>query len=338
MGCAIIPNVRIKAIASVAADCIELNDFEKNDKKEQDKFNDIIGIHARRIADSNTTTVDLMFKAASKLLSESDTNIDSIGCILCVSQTPNHLVPGNSYILCDRLHASRSVLSLDISAGCSGFTHGLLALGRLLDKSSISRGLLVAGDTLTKYIDKNRSAERSVFGDAASACLVEYDSDSSGFVAMWKTVADKYSKIIVPGSLDSLIYGAGSSDTSLLLDGSEVFSFSIKEVPEMVNSILDYCEMSADDIGLFVFHQANKFMVHYIAKKLHIPDDKAPVLIDGIGNTSSASIPVVLSRYAASKNIARLSGRMCLVGYGVGLSISAIMVDMADVNIAHVDI
>lgn len=344
----VIPKIRMRGIAVALPQTVERNN-ELTDAlghQEIERVSQTIGIHTRRVAEQGITALDLMYQAVERLFEATGISSEDVDCLVCVTQTPDHLIPGNSFILCQRLKLTPDTFTLDINAGCAGFTHGLITLGKLLSGHDIKCGVLVVGDTLTRLVNPKDKTERLLFGDGAAACLLTVDPSSNGLTACWRTIAKDYDKLIVPAggmrqpttdetrTITLREDGAYRSDNDLAMDGAAVFSFSIKEVPELVNLILESCSLSKEDVDLFIFHQANRFMVDYIRKKLRLTDEKVPICVDGIGNTSAASIPIAICRYAFEKGMEKLSGRLCLVGFGVGLALSAIIIEVEDLIVA----
>lgn len=339
-----IPHISMRGIAIALPEKIEFNHQLSDvlDDEDIERVSQTIGIYSRKVAGEEITAFNLMFQAIENLLKTTNISKKNIDCLVCITQTPDYLIPGNSFLLSHQLGLKTSVLTLDINAGCAGFTHGLIVLGKLISNGDIKCGLLVVGDTLTKLVNPQDKTERLLFGDGAAACVLEFDKKSKGLTACWRTIANDYHKLIVPAggmrkptTEDTKIVkiqedGSYRSENDLIMDGAAVFSFSIKEVPELVNLALENCNLSHEDIDLFVFHQANKFMVDYIRKKLKLPEEKVPIFVEGIGNTSSASIPIAISRYALNQGINKISGRLCLTGFGVGLSLSSIIIEVED--------
>ncbi len=123
------------------------------------------------------------------------------------------------------------------------------------------------------------------------------------------------------------------SEDDLFMSGADVFSFTIKEVPMMVDKMLTLAGQTVNDIDYFVFHQANKFIVEYIQKKVKIPSSKLILNMDTIGNTGSASIPNAICLEAQRSKIDKFSGRFCFTGFGVGLSISSAICEIDNLSV-----
>ncbi len=329
-----IKGLQLKAIAAALPDRMEHNyDLIDGYKEyEIERICNMTGIFSRRTAPEGVTSIDLMYKAVKKLLEITGYPIAKNDCIICVTQTSGYNIPGNSYILCHKLNLGNDVMALDINAGCPGFTHGLITMGKILDGKDIRNGILVVGDTLTKLISDKK--DKFIYGDGAAACLVSFNKEYKESYACWKTVAEKYDKIISWGpysaceELNSIKQTDHRTDVGFYMDGQEIFSFGIKEVPEIITYTLAANKLKIDNIDLFAFHQPNRLIIDYIGKKLCIPHSKIPIYVDGIGSAGSASIPITLCRYAEAKSVKSLSGKLCFTGFGAGLSLSTMILDV----------
>lgn len=342
-----INGVSLKAISMAVSDKIEHNkDLSDIFGHTQIKnISDTIGIYSRRISEEGITASDLMYKAINKLLIAEQLDMNEIDLLVCITQTPDYIIPGNSFVLCNRLKAQEGILTLDINAGCSGFTHGMITISKLMENSSMRYGILVMGDTISKLVNPRDQSIRPIFGDAVAACLFVQDEYNEGTTVTWKTIATDYDNILVKAGgmrnpstsetkitklMEDNIY---RSENDLLMSGADVFGFTIKEVPEMVKKILDECKLTINDIDLFVFHQANQFIVEYILKKLRIPESQAIIQVDKIGNAGSASIPIALCLEAQKRDVKTLTGRFCFTGFGAGLSLSSIVTRIQSLNV-----
>jgi 3-oxoacyl-[acyl-carrier-protein] synthase-3 len=209
-------------------------------------------------------------------------------------------------------------MAFDVNLGCSGFTYGLAIGGSLIETGVAKQGLLICGDTYSKYIDKNDRACRSVFGDAASATHLV--SSKEGMLGPFEMGTDGsgHENLIVPlsgtrKSLDS------TQEKKLFMDGANVFMFTMNMVPKCVDALLKKSDLQIEDIDLFVFHQASKLVIDNIIRLLGLPHEKVFVNYAEIGNTVSSSIPIALKDAADNKQL-NSGDRVMLVGFGVGYS------------------
>lgn len=289
-----------------------------------------IGINSRHIAGENETSADLAEKAAKNLFKEWDIDSQNIDFVLLCTQSPDYFLPTTACILQDKLNIPTSAGALDINLGCSGYIYGLALAKGLIAGNMAKNILLITAETYNKYIHKEDKGNRSIFGDAAAATLVS----TSGFAAIenfdFGTDGSGAKNLIVknggmrnPKSGKDFVLddsGAILSDDHLYMNGGEIFSFSQKNVPIVVENVLNINHLEKDDIDLFVFHQANKYMLNFLRKKIKIPKEKFHIHMESTGNTVSSSIPLALKN-AVDEDESMLSGKkLMLVGFGVGYS------------------
>lgn len=323
-------NVAIKGIAACVPSHVDQIDLiYKWEGKEN--FIASTGIVARRSSDEKTTSSDLCEAAAEKLIEELGWNKEEIDALIFVSQTPDYILPANSCVLQQKLGLSKNCYTLDVSLGCSGWVYALSVITALLQNGSMKKGLLLAGDTLTKICSPEDKSTYPLFGDAGTATALEHDDKSTGFRYLLNTDGAGYETIIIrdgayrnPLAENSLLLikqGENISRRSidLELDGMDVFSFGITKAPKSVKQLCEHFDIDKDSVNLFSFHQANKMMNEMIRKKLKIEEIKVPYCMDDFGNTSCASIPLVLvTREREKLQNEYLKHIAC--GFGVGLS------------------
>lgn len=293
------------------------------------KILDKTGIRSRRIAAEGETASDLAFQAAEKLLTEEDRA--SLGFLLFCTQAPDYLLPTSACLLQDRLRLPTSAGALDFNLGCSGYIYGL-ALGQSLVQSGHASNLLfLTGDTYSKFVHPMDKSARTIFGDAAAATLLRSDSPNKLHSFVFGTDGSGADRIMVKAGAARHPSGAWSeipeTDASgnvrtaacLAMDGPEVFNFTIQRVPSLVNELLAKASLDLDQIDLFVFHQANAFMLEHLRRKLRIPREKFVLFLESCGNTVSSTIPIALESAIQSGSV-KAGSRILLAGFGVGLS------------------
>ena len=333
-------HIRITGISACAPKQVVDNELVYSKWGGYDNFLLSTGIAHHHNTSKDICASDLCVEAVEKLLFELKWNKSEIDAIVFVSQTPDYnCVPATSNILQYRLGLSNDCLALDIALGCSGWIYGLNVLSALMQNGTIKRGLLLAGDTPSKFCSEQDKSTYPLFGDAGTATALEYDpqceqelqfvmkSDGSGSqVIMIKDGG--YRNRITPNSFRKSEYGDGiiRDDTELLLDGMSVFSFGISKAPQIVNELIDHYAIEKDSIDLFTFHQANMFMNEKIRKKLKLPVEKVPYSLQDFGNTSCASIPLTLVSQCG-KRLQNEHLRHIACGFGVGLSWGAVCFD-----------
>lgn len=293
-----------------------------------DKISSKTGIFERRIAGEKEFAGDMALKAANKLFDEWQINPNSIDFILYCTQSPDHFLPTTACILQNQLGLNTSIGALDFNLGCSGYVYGLSLAKGLIMSNSAKNILLITSETYSKFINPKDKSNRTIFGDAASASLI---SAESGFAQIgnfsFGTDGSGYDFLIVKNGgikhremTGENVFEDGNylrNDNNLFMDGKAIFNFSAQAVPILVNDTLAKNEYEIDNIDLFVFHQANKYMLNFIRKKINIPEDKFYLFLENCGNTVSSTIPIAL--YNANTDL-RLKGNILLAGFGVGLS------------------
>jgi 3-oxoacyl-[acyl-carrier-protein] synthase-3 len=295
-----------------------------------EKISQKTGIYERRIAAKGEYSSDLGFKAALKLFEENAIDPKSIDFILFCTQSPDYFLPTTACIMQQKLDIPTSAGALDYNLGCSGYVYGL-ALAKGLVTAGIAKNiLLITAETYSKFINYQDKSNRTIFGDAASASLIVADSEGAeiGDFSLGTDGAGAENLIVKNGGMRYRnveakdIYGDNGfekNDSDLYMNGSEIFMFTSRAVPLLVNDTLLKNQLNLDDIDLFVFHQANQFMLDHIRKKLQIPADKFFIHLRDCGNTVSSTIPIALNNAVAEKKINKGS-TVLLAGFGVGYS------------------
>lgn len=292
-----------------------------------EKISSKVGISKRFVSSSNQTALDMAESAAQKLFGENNIDKSSIDFILYCTQSPDYFLPTSACILQDRLGLATECGALDFNLGCSGYVYGL-ALAKGLISSGVARNILfVTSETYSKYLHPQDKRNRSIFGDAASATLISTDgfaeilnfdlgTDGSGAENLIvKTGAAKNKEKAEDLLIDE--HQDPHSSDYLFMEGSEIFTFTLQRVPELVNNVLETNNLKKEDINLYVFHQANKYMLEHLRKKLKIAPEQFYIYMENVGNTVSSTIPIALCEASKEK---KLFGNIVLAGFGVGYS------------------
>lgn len=287
-----------------------------------------VGVSQRHIAAENETATDLAIRAAEKLfknnpgLSRSD--IDFV--ILC-TQSPDYFLPTSACIIQDRLKLPTSCGAFDFNLGCSGYIYGLAIAKGLFSAGIGSNILLITSETYSKFLHKKDKGNRTIFGDAATATLISTEgfaeigefslgTDGSGANNLIvKTGASRCPEKI--GDLTFDENGNPISPDHLYMNGVEIFSFTQKNVPEVVKQTLIKNSITKDMVAMYIFHQANSYMLNFLRKKIKIEPEKFYMNMSEIGNTVSNSIPISVAEIAKGRDI---HGQVLICGFGVGYS------------------
>lgn len=281
-----------------------------------------VGIKQRHIAAENETTSEMATKAAMKLIEKNKINTDAIDLLIICTQNPDYKLPTTACIVQDNLKLKTSCIAFDVNLGCSGFIYSLAIAGNFLKTGMAKYALLIMVDQYSKIIDYTDKNTASLFGDAASATLVEPCADSEGVIDTgFGTDGSNFDKLIAFNSGVSINPG---KNNFLYMDGREIFKFSVQVVPLSVNEILNKNNLKIADIRYFIFHQANKYMLTEIQKRLEIPDDQMIIDLEDYGNTVSSTIPIAYKNIL-KKGVLKNGDLLIFCGFGVGLSWGTIL-------------
>lgn len=312
-------------------------DLESEFKKwEADKIYKKIGINERHVVAENETALDLAFEAGKKVLTNYDkSRIDFL--ILC-TQSPDYFLPTSACVLQDKLGLRKDIGAFDFNLGCSGFVYGL-AICKGLINSGIARNiLLIMSETYSRHIHHMDLANRTIFGDGAAAVIVEYDEKEHIFDFILGTDGSGMSNLIVPNGgmksprdRDAIEITNSSGDVStancLYMNGPEIFNFTIDAVPVAFRDVLEKNNMTLEQVNYVIFHQANKYMIDFLRKKLGVPEEKFFMDMADTGNTVSATIPIGLKK-SLDRNLVRKGDKILLCGFGVGYSWGAVIIEI----------
>lgn len=301
------------------------------------------GIRERHIAADNECSSDLAVEAAKKLFRSGACEPEEIDYVLFCTQTPDYYLPTTACLIQTRLGISRSAGALDYNLGCSGFVAGLGLAKGLIETGQASRVLLLTGDTYSKFIhDRDRSV-RTLFGDAAAATLIStVETGGQRLIGpfIYGTDGTGAEHLIVPAggmrqarTKETAIEfedesGNVRSLDNLFMDGKEIFNFTLRTIPVCVNDLLERANLQLEAVDLFVFHQANEYILEHLRKRLKIPKEKFLVAMRHCGNTVSSTIAIALKE-AWQEGLLKPGRLIMLVGFGVGYSWSATLVRCA---------
>ncbi len=279
--------------------------------------------------DKNLKTSDLCVSSASNLLKKTKIKPHEIDYLIFVSQTRDFLIPSTAFSIQNKLKLKKNILAFDIPLGCSGFIYGLY-LSFMISSTNKNKGLLLCGDMSSTFVDKKNESISSLFGDAGTASLIEYKKNTKSFFS-FASDGVGYDNIILK---NPNFYPQKKNDKYLDMDGAKVFQFAITEVPKQINDLLIKNNINIGDIDFFVFHQANKFIIDHIKKKMSIPNNKILFSLEKFGNTNSASIPITLN--SNQSKIKNKPKKLLLCGFGVGLSWGSSIIDIDDLILTKI--
>lgn len=290
----------------------------------EEKIFEKTGIKQRWISAEKEFTSDLARAAGEKILKNIDRK--EIDFLLVCTQSPDYLLPTTACSLQDKLQLVQTCGALDFNLGCSGYIYGLGIATSLINSKLAKNVLLITSDTYSKLLAPTDKSTRAIFGDGATATLLNVFNKNKLHSFTFGTDGKGGKNLISKKSgLRGLEENCKMPD--LYMNGPEVFNFTIQKVPILIEEILNKSKLQLSDIDRFVFHQANTFMLMHLFKKLCIPINKCSINLEKIGNTVSSTIPMALQQDVEDGKIT--SGmRIMLVGFGVGYSWGACILDL----------
>jgi 3-oxoacyl-[acyl-carrier-protein] synthase III len=328
-----VEKVRLAGIATAVPDSIrEVAEFGNIFGNEEiQKISKSTGVERRAVGEKLCCS-DLCFEAAKRLLSELNWQPDTIDGLIFVSQSFDFPLPATSCILQMRLGLPKSCAAFDIALGCSGYVYGLWVATSLIASGGLKRVILMVGDVHRGVSPLDRSTAL-LFGDAGTATALEANEFASEINFCLGTDGNGWMNLIVPSGFQSSRRPRDEStrirkkaeannirsQEDLFMDGAEIFSFTINEVPPLISETLSCAGWKKEEVDYFIFHQANKFMLTHIAKAMELPLEKVPLSLKDYGNTSSASIPVTINAELGNM-VTSNEVKMLLAGFGVGYS------------------
>lgn len=290
-----------------------------------ERIEEKLGIRERRIAADGECVSDLAVKAAEALFARTGVERGAVDFLLVCTQSPDYPLPTTACLVQDRLGLAKNVGALDFNLGCSGYVYGLGLAKGLVESGQARRVLLITAETYSKYIDPDDKNVRTLFGDGAAATWVVSDDQDAGGIGpfVYGTDGSGAENLIVRrGGMRC----RGSGDAFLRMDGPAIYSFTLRAVPAAVDAVLARAGLGREQVDLYVLHQASKYMLEGLQRAMKVPAEKMVFAMRETGNTVSASIPLAL---LAAEREGRLKPgmRVLLVGFGVGLSWGACLVE-----------
>lgn len=288
------------------------------------------GIRSRHVVKDELVS-GLAVGAAERLFEEHGVDRSTVDFLLLCTQSPDYFLPTTACLVQHSLGLPTSIGALDFNLGCSGFVYGLSLAQGLLSTGAASKTLLIMSETYTRHIHPMDKSTRTIFGDGAAATLLEKEdiprignfvlgTDGSGapnLIVPSGGMARPRSTETAKEETDEA--GNVRSMDNIYMNGPEIFSFTLRAVPDMVRRTLERNELSTEEIDLYVFHQANRFILENLRDRLEIPEERFCIDVEEAGNTVSATIPIAL-RNALDKGLVREGSKVLIAGFGVGYS------------------
>jgi 3-oxoacyl-[acyl-carrier-protein] synthase III len=298
-----------------------------------EKIANKLGIKQRHVAADNETAMDMGIKAAMKLIEEHNIVPSDIDFIILCTQSPDYFLPTSACVIQNKLGIPISAGALDINLGCSGFIYGLVLSKGLIATGTAKNILLITSETYSKMIHPQDKSNQAIFGDAAAATLISVYGFAEILNFSLGTDGRGYDNLIIKTGgfrhklrIDDLTFDEYKNPVSsdyLFMNGSEILSFTLDAVPKLIDNVLNCNSLTINDINLFIFHQANKYILDFLRKKIRIDENRYYYFIENVGNTVSATIPIAINE---AKKEDKLKGNVLLAGFGVGYSWGATII------------
>lgn len=282
------------------------------------------GIRQRRIGMDEGTSA-IAAEAARRALEDAGIAAEELDIILMATSSPDNCFPNGACEVQAAIGAAGAV-AYDISAACSGFVFALNTLQAFIQAGIYRTGMVIGADCLSKLTDWTDRSTCVLFGDGAGAAVIR--AEETGVLQMVMHSDGVKGPVLscVSRTEGNFLNGRTPDIGYMYMDGQEVFKFAVKKVPECIHEVLDASGTSIEDIKYFVLHQANYRIFESVAKRLKQPIEKFPMNIDRYGNTSGASVPIMLDELNREGRLTR-GDKIILSGFGGGLTWGAALLE-----------
>lgn len=316
-------------------------------KSQTMKLKLIMGYNKRRVVKEETTISDLCVFGLEYLFKQNLLDKNEIDGIVLVTQSPDHIIPNTSQIIQGRLGLRNDILCDEISQACSGYPIGLMHAFMWLEQEEVNKVVVLNADIFSRKVSKQDRGSRPLTGDAASITIVEKDSSNKTIYGSVNTDGTGFDALIIPAGGFKLPSNAQTAELKtdskgniraldhLVMKGDDVFTFVQREVPPMIDNLLDKANCTKDDVDYFMFHQPNKFMLKKLADKMEVSYEKMPNnVVENFGNANSVSTPTNIT-YNLGEKLMKDSLQICLAGFGAGLSWSSLLLEMGNLDFCN---
>ncbi len=283
-----------------------ISNYEKKEKFNisDDFIENKLGVKSITRIEPNQDTSDLCCEAYKKLIANNKVlDPAAIDVLIVCTQNPDYSLPHTSAIVHGKLNFSENCASFDISLGCSGYVYGLAIIQSFMSSANLNHGLLFTADPYSKVIDQDDKNTSLLFGDASSVTYINRNPVFTSGKFTFGTRGKGFEYLIC-------------RDKKLTMNGREIFNFAAGTIPKDIKELLKLNHVTLNDIDRFLLHPGSKYIIDFLIKRMQLPKEKTPYVIEEYGNTVSSSIPIMLKKYLSDKNIKRV----VLSGFGVGLS------------------
>ncbi len=308
----------IKIEVALPEKIVTNDDLGLNDNDKLKRLGKKLGIQERRVCGDEETALSLAVIACEKLFKSIDSS--KIDFIIYCTQSPEYFLPTTACVLQEKLRLNKSVGAFDYNLGCSGYIYGLAMAKSFIQTGIASNILLVTSEAYSKHIHEDDTSNRAIFGDAATATLIDGDiANSIGQFNLGSDGAGKENLIVKAGGGQTNFRTSEKREDKFFMNGPEVFKFTLDNVPASINDCLAKNEMNLDDVNYMILHQANSYMLKNLRKKIGIDENRFYSNVSKVGNTVSSTIPIAL-KDAIENGLIKKNDCVLLSGFGVGYS------------------
>lgn len=282
------------------------------------------GICERRVS-KDMGTCGLAIEAAKRAIDDAGIDPEEIDLIVLATSSGDRAFPAAAMDVQAAIGAVNAV-GFDITAACSGFIFGLHIAHSFFAAGIYKTALIIGAETLSKVVDWTDRGTCILFGDGAGAAVVRASETGIIRTLMGSDGTKGWTLECQARNLGNCVNGIKPELGFMKMDGKEVFKFAVRKVPEIVAQILEDAQMDPEEIKYFVLHQANFRILEAASRRLKVPMDRIPVNIDRYGNTSAASVPILLDELKRDGKLER-GDKLVLAGFGSGMTWGATLLE-----------
>jgi len=287
------------------------------------------GISERRISNLGDNVTEMGYEAALAAIDMANWDIKTIDLIILATSTPHDLF-GSAPSIQAKLGAYNSV-AFDLTAACSGFLFALITASQFLKGGSFKRAIVIGADQLSSFVDWNDRRSCILFGDGAGALAIEATNEFDNFIGFdMRTDGARGSFLNLPSKnnkdsiIDNIDFSSGGF-SPIQMNGQEVYKFAVREVPMILKRLLKKTNFTSDQVDWLVLHQANQRILDSVGDRLKIPRAKILSNLENYGNTSAATIPLMMDEAIRNSKI-KQNDIIATSGFGAGLSWGAALI------------
>lgn len=292
------------------------------------------GMRERRIANKNEFSSTLAFKAIENLIKRYTKDMSDVDCIIVSTSTPDYTFPNVASQIQEHFNIKQAG-AMDLNAACAGFTYGLHVANGLITSGLHRKILFVATETLSKITDYTDRTTCILFGDGASAVLIERDTETPSFIASHMGTNGAGGVHLYRTNLSNTMHGNPlSTSGKIVQSGREVYKWASRTLPTGIKELVEKASLEVSDIDWFVPHSANLRMIESICERSGFPLDKTLTSVEYMGNTSSVSIPLALQK-GIDEGKLKAGDTLLVYGFGGGLTHAGLIMKWGTEDVGH---